>query len=45
LATAQFVLDRLARMPHPLNPVPCRVYILRSLTLEPLLPLLRARIH
>jgi FkbH-like protein len=42
LATAQFVLDRLAQTPHPLNPVSCRVYILRSFTLEPLVPLLRA---
>ncbi len=47
LATAQFVLDRAAKVASHKNATPCRLAILRSFTVEPLIPILRAaaRLH
>jgi FkbH-like protein len=41
-ASAQFVLDRAARIDGMNAMLPCRLALLRSYTLEPLVPLLRA---
>ncbi|HEX5323316.1 MAG TPA: HAD-IIIC family phosphatase [Capsulimonadaceae bacterium] len=42
LANTQFVLDRMARCRQGTEPAACRVAFLRSFTIEPVLPLLRA---
>lgn len=41
LGNAQFLLDRMAKLSSP-QTTPCRVAFLRSFTLEPVLPLMRA---
>jgi FkbH-like protein len=41
IATAQFVLDRLGKLPLRVRPIPCRLAMLRSFTLESVVPLLR----
>ena len=41
LATAQFVLDRLGKISNHLSWVTCRLAILRSFTMEPVVPVLR----
>src|SRR6266550_379046 len=42
LATAQFILDRIGKVELAGHRIDCRVAVLRSFTLEPMLPLLRA---
>lgn len=42
LAHAQFVLDRITRIASNVPSLSCRLYLLRSYTLEPVVPLLRA---
>lgn len=42
IATAQFVLDRLGKLADRVSFIPCRLAVLRSFTVEPVLPLLRA---
>ena len=42
LAGAQLVLDRIKKIEHGAPSVPCRLAVLRSFTLEPALPMLRA---
>jgi len=41
LGNAQFILDRMAALPSP-PATPCRVAFLRSFTIEPVIPLMRA---
>lgn len=42
LANAPFVADRMAKITLPTIAVPCQLFVLRSFTVEPLLPLLKA---
>lgn len=42
LSIAQYVLDRVSKLDAPLRKVECRVAVLRSYTLDPVIPLLRA---
>ncbi len=42
LANAQFVLDRVGKTSEDRKPIACRVAFLRSFTIEPVMPLLRA---
>lgn len=42
LASAPFVIDRIAKLPTAVAPIKCQVMMLRSFTVEPMVPLLRA---
>jgi FkbH-like protein len=42
LANAPFVIDRVAKLPTAVAPIKCHVMMLRSFTVEPMVPLLRA---
>lgn len=42
LATAPFVIDRIAKLATAVAPIKCHVMMLRSFTVEPMVPLLRA---